>query len=316
MTTGTAPSHPSPRTCSGVQRSQRESAAARWMPGRARHDDWVARFSFAACLSLPAPAPRARRDLGARLPAVERAAPHPGRVRGLAASDPRSPHAPPRARYRLAVRRRAFRVANAWIQQPFEFQDAMPHWLGYVAVLLVSLYLAIYPMLAAGLAWRLASPAAKGDPAPAADAAFVLVAGAGWIGHRISARSRCSPAIRGIRCRWCWCRRDLAQPAWLIGTYALSGLVVIAAGAVMLLVRGDWKLAAIGVVAFAALALASTDRCRIATCVPQPDRAPDAARRPAQPCPRKSARPTTMPKTISRRSPSSRAAPIPPRRRA
>ena len=74
-----------------------------------------------------------------------------------------------------------FAIANDWIQQPFDFQDAMPHWLGYVAVLLVSVYLAIYPMLAAGLAWRLASPAAKGDPAPAADAAFVLIAGAAWI---------------------------------------------------------------------------------------------------------------------------------------
>ena len=31
----------------------------------------------------------------------------------------------------------------------------MPAWLGWVAVVLLSLYLAIYPALAAGLAWRL-----------------------------------------------------------------------------------------------------------------------------------------------------------------
>ena len=30
---------------------------------------------------------------------------------------------------------------------------------------------------------------------------------------------------------------ELAQPAWLIGTYALSGLVVIAAGALIVLAR-------------------------------------------------------------------------------
>ena len=30
----------------------------------------------------------------------------------------------------------------------------MPAWLGWVAVVLLSLYLAIYPALAAGLAWR------------------------------------------------------------------------------------------------------------------------------------------------------------------
>ncbi|THD37840.1 MAG: apolipoprotein N-acyltransferase [Sphingomonas sp.] len=162
-----------------------------------------------------------------------------------------------------------FCVANAWIQQPFEYQDAMPHWLGYGAVLALSLYLAIYPMLAAGLAWRLASPAAKGDSAPTADAAFVLVAGAGWT---------IAEYLRGtILSGYPWdplslvlIPHDLAQPAWLIGTYALSGLVVVASGALMLLVRGRWKLAVIGAAMFAALTLASTDRCRIATCVPQP----------------------------------------------
>jgi apolipoprotein N-acyltransferase len=163
-----------------------------------------------------------------------------------------------------------FAVANAWIQQPFEYQDAMPHWLGYVAVLLGSSYLAIYPMLAAGLAWRLTSPAARGDPAPGADAAFVLVAGAAWI---------VTEYLRGAMFTgYPWdplalalVPAGLAQPAWLMGTYALSGLVIVAAGALMLLVRGRWKLAAIGAVAFAGLTLASTDRCRIAACVPKPE---------------------------------------------
>ena len=162
-----------------------------------------------------------------------------------------------------------FCVANAWIQQPFEFQDAMPHWLGYFAVLLLSLYLAIYPMLAAGLAWRLASPVAKGDPAPGADAAFVLIAGAGWM---------VTEYLRGTMFTgYPWdplalvlIPGSLAQPAWLVGTYALSGLVVIAAGALMLLAQRRWKLAAVGFVAFVVLSIASTDRCRVATCIPQP----------------------------------------------
>lgn len=161
-----------------------------------------------------------------------------------------------------------FCVANAWIQQPFEFQDAMPQWLGYLAVLLISLYLGLYPMLAAGLAWRLASPAAKGDPAPGPDAAFVLIAGAGWM---------VSEYLRGtLFTGYPWdplalvlIPAGLAQPAWMIGTYALSGLVVVAAGALMLLVQRRWRLAAIGLVVFAALSLASTDRCRITTCVTQ-----------------------------------------------
>jgi len=165
-----------------------------------------------------------------------------------------------------------FCVANAWMQQPFAFQDAMPHWLGYCAVLVVAFYLAIYPMLAAGLAWRLASPAAKGDPAPGADAAFVLVAGAGWM---------VTEYLRGtILTGYPWdplalvlVPHELAQAAWLVGTYALSGLVVVASGALMLLVQRRWRLAAIGLVTFAALTIAATDRCRIATCVPQPESA-------------------------------------------
>ena len=51
-----------------------------------------------------------------------------------------------------------FAIGNNWLQHPFAFQDAMPQWLGYVGVVLASCYLAIYPMLAAGLAWRFASP--------------------------------------------------------------------------------------------------------------------------------------------------------------
>ena len=47
-----------------------------------------------------------------------------------------------------------FVIGLNWIATSFTYQDAMPPWLGWVAVVLVSLYLAIYPALAAGLAWR------------------------------------------------------------------------------------------------------------------------------------------------------------------
>ena len=47
-----------------------------------------------------------------------------------------------------------FVVGLNWIATAFTFQAAMPAWLGWVAVVLLSLYLAIYPALAAGLAWR------------------------------------------------------------------------------------------------------------------------------------------------------------------
>ena len=47
-----------------------------------------------------------------------------------------------------------FVVGLNWIATAFTYQAAMPAWLGWVAVVLLSLYLAIYPALAAGLAWR------------------------------------------------------------------------------------------------------------------------------------------------------------------
>lgn len=47
-----------------------------------------------------------------------------------------------------------FTIGNVWIQHAFTFQDAMPQWLGYGAVVLLALYIGVYPMAAAGLAWR------------------------------------------------------------------------------------------------------------------------------------------------------------------
>src|SRR5438309_3133222 len=47
-----------------------------------------------------------------------------------------------------------FVVGLNWIATAFTFQDKMPPWLGWIAVVLVSLYLAIYPAMAAGIGWR------------------------------------------------------------------------------------------------------------------------------------------------------------------
>ena len=48
-----------------------------------------------------------------------------------------------------------FVVGLNWIATAFTYQAAMPAWLGWVAVVLLSVYLALYPALATGLAWRL-----------------------------------------------------------------------------------------------------------------------------------------------------------------
>src|SRR3546814_4866929 len=54
----------------------------------------------------------------------------------------------------------------------------MPAWLGWIAVVLVSLYLATYPAMAAGLAWRWGADGARGRRD---GMRFILLFAAAWI---------------------------------------------------------------------------------------------------------------------------------------
>jgi len=53
-----------------------------------------------------------------------------------------------------------FVIGLNWIATAFTYQAAMPAWLGWIAVVLLSIYLAVYPALATGVAWRIG----KGHP--------------------------------------------------------------------------------------------------------------------------------------------------------
>ncbi len=66
-----------------------------------------------------------------------------------------------------------FTINDNWFQHSFDFQDKMPPVLGYVAPLALALYLAVYPMIAAGIAWRFR--------ARRIDLAWVLLFAAAWI---------------------------------------------------------------------------------------------------------------------------------------
>ena len=148
-----------------------------------------------------------------------------------------------------------FTIGNVWIQRAFTFQDAMPHWLGYGAVFLLALYLAVYPMLAAGFAWRLASPRSAGDIKTPPGAAFALVAGAGWI---------VTEWLRGtmftgypwnpLGIIWLPVTGVAHLAAW-VGTYALSGLTIVAAGLILPLLWKRWKPALFSIVPVALLAV-------------------------------------------------------------
>src|SRR4051812_49039392 len=120
-----------------------------------------------------------------------------------------------------------------WIQFAFTFQDKMPHWLGYVAVVLLSLYLAIYPAIAAGLAWRF-----KGDR----PIALVLTLSGAWA---ITEWLRAT-MFTGFPWNPLGVVADdthLLHAAAFIGTYGLSALVACAGGMLWLLARREWKAA-------------------------------------------------------------------------
>ncbi|MGA9581512.1 MAG: apolipoprotein N-acyltransferase, partial [Allosphingosinicella sp.] len=113
-----------------------------------------------------------------------------------------------------------FTLGLNWIATAFTYQAEMPASLGYLAVVLLSLYLAVYPAAAAGLAWRWG----RKD-----DFRFVLVLAAAWtvtewLRATLFTGFAWNPAGVAL----------LATPAsWsarLVGTYGLSGVSVLLAG--------------------------------------------------------------------------------------
>ncbi|WP_288458772.1 apolipoprotein N-acyltransferase [uncultured Sphingomonas sp.] len=132
-----------------------------------------------------------------------------------------------------------FTINDNWFQHAFDFQDKMPPVLGYVAPLALALYLAVYPAIAAALAWRMRRPAI--------DTAFVLLFAAAWILTEWL-RSWVFTGYAWDPLGVIWLGLPVNDVALLgrdIGTYALSGLFVVTAGALLLLVtRRRWPLAA------------------------------------------------------------------------
>jgi len=117
-----------------------------------------------------------------------------------------------------------FTVGNNWIATAFSYQAEMPGWLGGIAVFLLSLYLAVYPLLSALAAWLIGRRRL---------AAFVIALAGCWaIGEWLRGWVFTGFAWNplGMVALGSFERPGLAALAPWLGTYALSALVVLLAG--------------------------------------------------------------------------------------
>jgi len=123
-----------------------------------------------------------------------------------------------------------FVIGLNWIATAFTFQSNMPAWLGWIAVVLLSIYLALYPALASGLAWRFG----REDRV-----VLVMVLGGSWaicewLRGTMFTGFPWNPAAATLA------STPLIKITPLIGTYGLSGLVVLLGGAVWLEYYRKW----------------------------------------------------------------------------
>lgn len=118
-----------------------------------------------------------------------------------------------------------FTLANNWIATAFTFQSEMPAALGWAAVPLLSLYLAVFPAIGCGLAKALAREAPP--------IAFAPMLGAGWlVGEwlRSWVFTGYAWAPLSLMLVGPYSRPGAAAVLPLAGTYALSGILLALSG--------------------------------------------------------------------------------------
>jgi apolipoprotein N-acyltransferase len=135
-----------------------------------------------------------------------------------------------------------FTISNIWIAVAFNFQAAMPVWLGYFAVVALSLYLAVYPAMATVGAWKIGDivRARSGKPTIPFALGFAAMwtitewlrsfVFTGYVWNPLSAAFIDIPGIGGIRA---------------IGTYGMSGVAVLLSAILLGLIgagiTAQWK---------------------------------------------------------------------------
>lgn len=123
-----------------------------------------------------------------------------------------------------------FLLGQYWIAHAFQFQANMPPWLGWVAVLLLSMLMAIYPAASTGLAWRIGRNRLAWQVAALAPAWMLTE----WLRGYLFGGFPWNPL--GVT----WLPlAGVAQMAAFVGALGLSGLMVAAAGALALALTGE-----------------------------------------------------------------------------
>src|ERR1041385_609892 len=123
-----------------------------------------------------------------------------------------------------------FVVGLNWIATAFTYPAAMPPWLRRGALLLLSIYVAIYPAIATGIAWRFG----QNDRV-----VLVLVLGGAWaitewLRGTMFTGFPWNPAAAALA------PTPLIGITPLIGTYGLSGLFVLLGGGIWLEYYPKW----------------------------------------------------------------------------
>ncbi len=119
-----------------------------------------------------------------------------------------------------------FTLGLNWIAGSFAYQSAMPVWLGWVAVIALSLYLAIFPAAAMAVSRALSARLADWGFAAAASGAWIITE---WGRATLFTGFAWNPlAVAFI---------GAAQASRLVGTYGTSGLALLLAASLWLVTR-------------------------------------------------------------------------------
>ena len=134
-----------------------------------------------------------------------------------------------------------FVLGNNWIATAFTYQAEMPASLGWVAVVLLALYLALYPALATLGTWLIVRSAARSPASERSGTIGLVLAFAGlwtiteWLRSWVFTGFVWNPL--GMVALGGFTRPGLAALAPWLGTYALSAVIALLAGCWLLAAR-------------------------------------------------------------------------------